>query len=127
MKKETKITEVFSEVSIDSQISQKYHGILPCTSCNGIETELILFNDFYELREVYMGDTNSAPIMEKGRLAVHKGFENDENAMLYILNPNNSVFRRYYINFIEDNEIVKLDKDMKRIDSEYNYSLKKVK
>lgn len=112
--------------STDSQFFQKYIGILPCASCEGIETELILYNDSYELKEVYIGDEGSVPSVEKGKLAVERGFENDKDATLYILNPDKPVFRNYYVSFTGNNNLIKLDRDMKIIGSDDNYSLKKV-
>jgi uncharacterized lipoprotein NlpE involved in copper resistance len=68
------IAEVAIEKPIDSHNSQNsldwqgtYKGVTPCADCEGIETEIILNNDFsYTLKTKYLGKGDGKVFQEAG-------------------------------------------------------------
>lgn len=103
-----------------------YQGVIPCADCEGINVTLKISDDFqsYELYELYLGKTDK-PFVEKGNLNTERGFEEDEDATVYVLNydkPEDE--QRYFVRLSKDmGSIIMLDKNRKIIQSELNYKL----
>lgn len=103
-----------------------YEGIIPCADCEGIKMSLKIANDFqsYELSELYLGK-NENEIISKGSLNTERGFEDDPDATVYILNydqPESN--QRYFVRLTNHpNKIFMLDLNKKIIKSNLNYSL----
>ncbi|MDH6250919.1 putative lipoprotein NlpE involved in copper resistance [Chryseobacterium sp. H1D6B] len=121
--------EILSPKKIgDSAVAVTFSGVLPCADCEGIKTELKLFGDeAYEMTRTFVGDPGSSNnTIEKGRLTLERGFGKDNDASLYILNPNDSKNKEYYVILSSNNnELIKLDEDLKIINSSQNYKLQK--
>lgn len=105
-----------------------YEGIIPCADCEGIKMSLKIANDFqsYELTELYLGK-NENEIVSKGSLNTERGFEDDPDATVYILNYDQpKINQRYFVRLTKhQNQIFMLDRNKKIIKSELNYSLVK--
>ncbi len=105
-----------------------YEGIIPCADCEGIKISLKIANDFqsYELSELYLGK-NEKEIITKGRLNTERGYEDDPDATIYILNYDQPLIKqRYFIRLTKyQNQIFMLDRNKNIIKSILNYSLVK--
>jgi hypothetical protein len=103
-----------------------YRGLLPCADCSGIETRIILINDelLYILTERFIGirDGDDHVYSSYGPYTTVRGFKDNPNSLVYILNPESPEARRYYLS-IEPTEIRMLDRDMQLFDSELNYTM----
>ncbi|UKJ06494.1 copper resistance protein NlpE [Solitalea lacus] len=103
-----------------------YTGILPCADCRGLQTELELYSDnTFVLKETYMGKGDGKPFVTNGKYNTVKGFEDDVDATLYVINFGKVDKERYFVRLSEKDELLMLDKDRKRIDSKLNYILSK--
>lgn len=110
-----------------------FEGKLPCADCPGIETTLKLRekdesgNTNFELISIYTDREPNNKFTETGIYSIENGIEEDKNAIVYVLNsdkPENE--RIYYAVFTNDmNTIYLLDKNKKRINSDWDYSLKR--
>lgn len=103
VKKELDTTETISTNSIiDWQGT--YRGVIPCASCEGIETIIVLKSDTtYEKSERYLG--------EKAQIFIQKGkFEYIENESKIILNDENT--KQFYL-LLQD-ALIMLDPDGNR-------------
>lgn len=109
-----------------------FEGVLPCADCEGIKTELTLYQDVanadnnsYILKETYLGiNTGDTTFTSKGKWDVLKGIKTDKEASVFFLNydrPDESIY------YLKEDEatIVMLDKEQNRIQSSLNYTLKK--
>jgi hypothetical protein len=66
---------------------QRFVGILPCDSCDGIRTELVLRNDgTFRLTETYLGKIASRPVIEVGKWTTLRGNARDLKAIIYRIN-----------------------------------------
>ena len=113
-------------------VTTVYKGVLPCADCSGIDTELKLIHErnagmgTYILTETYMGHENM--IFEtKGEWTHHRGTPDDKNATVYDLYDSEKpdVSSRYYLR-LKDGSIKMLDKELREIDSKFNYVLRRV-
>ncbi|POY35304.1 hypothetical protein C3K47_16095 [Solitalea longa] len=106
------------------RLAAAYHGTLPCADCGGITTELSLYEDnTYELSEVYQGKGDGKPFLSRGNYTTDKGFENDDKAVLYVLDYDRQGHERYFLK--SNSELIMLDRTGKRIKSVHNYTLVK--
>lgn len=115
--------------TIDPALSRTFSGVLPCASCEGIDTQLTLTQTgpfvaegTYKLKEVYVGEKDGL-IESTGLWTTLRGSATDENAVVFQLNPNKPADARYYLK-VSETEIKLLDKDIHEINSPLNYSLK---
>ncbi len=109
-----------------------FAGVLPCADCEGIKTELTLYQDVanadnnsYILVETYMGiNTGDTSFTSKGKWDVLKGIKDDNEASVFFLNYDQPDESRYFLKK-SDSAIVMLDKDQNIIASTLNYTLRK--
>jgi copper homeostasis protein (lipoprotein) len=97
-----------------------YKGMLPCADCEGIQIELSVFKKGnYELTKRYEGKSSEI-ITEKGNF---RWLPNGNAITLY--SGNNSSEYTHFL--VEENQLIKLDKEANRINSEFSelYILKK--
>lgn len=95
-----------------------YEGTMPCASCPGIETELILNPDFtFSLIELYL-DGEKELVLTEGKWKL-----SDDMSYISLGYDEEDPPRLYYT--AEDNDIVKLDIYAKPILSPLNYTLKR--
>lgn len=119
------IKKADKELAKTNNLIEDFSGVLPCADCEGIKTDLKIFdNETFELNETYTGKNNSV-LKQKGKLLIERGFENDIDATLYTLNPDKPNEKLYFVYFSNNpkGEILKLDNEKKIIDSKLNYKL----
>lgn len=98
----------------EPELLENYSGILPCSNCKGIMTELLLFsNNTFILSETFLGKKNSQKSILRGELNFERGFGEDDNATVYILNYNKPKEEQYYVRFSHQKKLIKLDKERK--------------
>ncbi len=108
-------------------IQTRYTGTVPCADCEGIKTVLTLVNETYSLEETYLGKSDQA-IQSKGPMLIERGYEKDNDATLYILNPDSDTEKRYFVRLTaQPGKLIMLDKDQKIINSKLNYTLSEEK
>lgn len=108
-------------------IQTRYTGTVPCADCEGIKTILTLVNETYSLEETYLGKSDQA-IQSKGPMLIERGYEKDNDATLYILNPDSDTEKRYFVRLTaQPGKLIMLDKDQKIINSKLNYTLSEEK
>ncbi len=104
-----------------------YEGTLPAADAAGIHHVLSLFDDdTYHLIRTYLGKPEGENTFEEeGVFTTQTGFEDDSDAILYILQPEDELNR---ITFLETtlDSILLLDREQQRIDSALNYQLDRV-
>lgn len=115
--------------TIDPTLSRTYVGLLPCASCEGIETELTLSQagpaaaeGTFVLKEKYVGEKDGL-FQATGLWTTLRGTPTDVNATVIQLNPDKVIEARYYLK-VSDTEIKLLDNEQREIKSPLNYSLK---
>lgn len=104
-----------------------YSGTLPCADCEGIVTELALHrqpDNRFTLKETYQGKNQTFP--SEGTYSVLHGTHADPGATVILLNPDKDKNLQRCFQQIDENELKMLDIDMKAIESNHNYTLKKV-
>jgi len=108
-------------------IQTRYAGTVPCADCEGIKMVLTLVNETYILEETYLGKSDQA-IQSKGPMLIERGYEKDNDATLYILNPDSDTEKHYFVRLTaQPSKLIMLDKDQKIINSKLNYSLSEEK
>lgn len=117
-----------------SVMEKQYSGLLPGADVPGIEYDLTLFfqqdseNGVFSLRSTYLDaeDGDDATFMDYGKRKVIRGIPGDKNAIVYRLIPNDGSDE---INFqlMEGGDLTLLDKNMHKIDSDHNYTLKLIR
>lgn len=104
----------------------EYEGIIPCADCEGIKMTLKIADDFqsYELIEEYLGKDDNV-FKESGSVNTERGFEEDLNATVYVLNFDKpETEQRYFVRLsLDSTRLLMLDKNRELIKSELNYSL----
>lgn len=92
---------------------ETYYGVLPCDFCEGVETNLVLTktqmgdNGTYTLSEKKLGFDNTF-ITFDGIWTTAEGLNEDPNAQIIVLNPDNEdIIRGFYI--VNEKEIEDLD------------------
>ena len=104
-----------------------YSGTLPCADCEGIVTELSLHrppDERFTLKETYQGKNQT--FSSEGNYAIVHGTPSDPGASVLRLNPDKDRNLQRCFQQIDENELKMLDVDMKSIESNQNYTLKKV-
>ena len=108
-------------------IQTRYAGTVPCADCEGIKMILTLLNETYSLEETYLGKSDQA-LQSKGPMLIERGYEKDNDATLYILNPDSDTEKRYFVRLTaQPGKLIMLDKDQKIITSKFNYTLSEEK
>ena len=112
-------------------ITDVYRGVLPCADCIGIDTKLVLIHERFAgmgsfvLTETYMYRGDTVRLMEtNGEWTHHRGSAADRNHTVVELFNNTGDQFRYYL-LQKDNNLKMLDKELKEINSEANYVLKR--
>lgn len=127
----SKTKEVVAEKSVSGEVLT-YQGTLPCADCEGLETVLkidqgdgTMENHKFELSSIYKGKTPEKEFVEKGTYNTERGFEDDADGTIYVLNYDKPQADKIYYGTFSKNpdKIYLLDNNRKRIKSEINYSL----
>lgn len=104
-----------------------YSGTLPCADCEGIVTELALHkqpDNHFTLKETYQGKNQTFP--SEGTYAIIHGTASDPGATVIQLNPDKDKNLQRYYQQVNENELKLLDSEQKNIESNHNYTLKKI-
>lgn len=117
---QTAKTEVTQPPDGDDQsvVLGVFEGISPCADCERIKMKLTLYTDpatqgaaGYSLEQVYVGKGDQK-FTEEGSWDYLRGTPTDENATVYILNPDRPKENQMYFLKISDNEIKMLGVDL---------------
>jgi copper homeostasis protein (lipoprotein) len=108
-----------------------WQGTTPCADCCGIITTLTLYdkaqNDtteaLYKLHLQYIGRNSS--FSEYGLWTTLRGISGNPDATVYQLNPDKPNNAQYYLR-VNDDTLQQLDRDKKPIQSNVNFSLKRI-
>lgn len=110
-----------------------FSGALPCADCEQLKTTLTLNQDSntsapssYKLEQIYVGK-NVPPIVKTGRWAIQKGYPQNPNATVYVLNSDQQKSRQLYVLKVNDNQLQLLNQDQGKITSLLNFSLTRQK
>lgn len=97
------------------QYAMSYWGTLPCSGCSGTETTLEISGDFQKFRLHEKKQGTDKVITIEGNLNTERGFENDPDATVYILNHDKPADQqRFFVRSTgNDNELKALDKNRK--------------
>lgn len=125
-------TRVPGEPDATRMLIGVFEGVLPCADCEGIKTELTLYQDVanadnnnYILKETYMGiNTGDTTFTSKGKWDIVKGMKTDKDASVFFLNYDSPDELKYFLKE-DDATIVMLDKEQNKINSPLNYTLRK--
>jgi uncharacterized lipoprotein NlpE involved in copper resistance len=108
------------------KVRAAYQGVLPCADCQGIRTELTLFEeDFtYRLVETYLGTPEGDRIFEsEGVWSTVQGTAEKPDARIYQLKPAKAGESRSFL-VIDDQQIRQLDREGREIvESQLDYTL----
>jgi copper homeostasis protein (lipoprotein) len=113
--------------SSDTATWVTYSGTLPCADCEGIVTELALHRqpeNHFTLKETYQGKNQTFP--SEGSYIILHGTAADPGATVIQLNPDKDRNLQRYFQQVNENELKMLDGDQKVIESNHNYTLKKI-
>ena len=116
--------------SVQTVLIGTFEGVLPCADCQGIKTELALYqdaanseNNTYTLKETYLGNqTGDTSFNSSGKWDILRGIKGDPNAEVYFLNYDEPEESRYFLKKSEDS-IMMLDKEQQVISSSLRYDL----
>ena len=125
-------TRVPGEPDATRMLIGVFEGVLPCADCEGIKTELTLYQDVanadnnnYILKETYLGiNTGDTTFTSKGKWDIVKGMKTDKDASVFFLNYDRPDELKYFLKE-DDATIVMLDKEQNKINSPLNYTLRK--
>ena len=112
----------------------RYHGVLPCADCSGIDTDLALYaksahefvNTRYVMKLTYQkGKGPGKTFGESGTWAALRGTPEDPNATVYQLTSSKN---GQVMNFLKigANQLESLDKDQHRIETNMPHTLTRV-
>ncbi|MFT3705895.1 MAG: copper resistance protein NlpE [Agriterribacter sp.] len=111
-----------------------FQGVIPCADCEGIRTELTLYqdaanseNNTYTLTETYLNTKNKTgdtTFSSTGKWDILRGIKGDATATVYFLNYDEPEEARYFLKKSETT-ITLLDKEQHVISTALNYSLEK--
>lgn len=123
-----------SEIILEADASTwlKYEGTIPCAACEGIKMQLLLENNpknkenEFELTETYLGTKDGdRSFTSRGNYEVSYGFEENSSTMIITLyNENNQTLRTFIQE--DDQQLLLLGNDGKKIESKLNYRLTKI-
>ncbi len=102
-----------------------YEGVLPCADCQGIRTELTLFDeDFtYKLVETYLGTpAGDRSFRSDGAWTTLRGKAGNPDATIYQLNPGEPEKIRNFL-VVDEGQLQQLDRDGREIESRLDYRL----
>jgi copper homeostasis protein (lipoprotein) len=113
------------------QLVAQYRGVLPCADCPGIDTTLLLLamspkdlaHTSYILKRKYQ--ERPTTMSENGTWSIVRGTPDNSDAIVYQLKPRDGGQPTNFLK-VSDNEILQLDSERRRIDSQLNFSLKRV-
>jgi len=116
--------------SVQTVLIGTFEGILPCADCQGIKTELALYqdaanseNNTYTLKETYLGNqTGDTSFSSSGKWDILRGIKGNPDAIVYFLNYDEPEESRYFLKRSKDS-ILMLDKEQQIISSSLNYGL----
>lgn len=111
-----------------------YEGIFPCADCEGIKTQLTLYQDIgnaennaYILKETYLTEkTGDTTFTVDGKWDILKGIKLNDSAIVYFLNYEDPDDARYFLK-VDDDTIEMLDKEQQPIASQFRYILTRKK
>lgn len=92
----------------------RFAGVLPCDGCDGIRTELLLAGNWdgvqlYHLRETFLGGAQNGRVVEReGQWVTTRGVPDNEQAIVYQLDPERAGQRRHFI-VVDERSIRLLD------------------
>ncbi|MFL5729977.1 MAG: copper resistance protein NlpE N-terminal domain-containing protein [Cytophagaceae bacterium] len=87
----------------DSTYACIYSGVLPCNGCEGIQTTIRISADYqtYVMNKIYLGKDLSENT--SGMLNTERGFENDRNATLFVLDADKPrQEQQYFVRLTDD-------------------------
>ncbi|MBO9728891.1 MAG: copper resistance protein NlpE N-terminal domain-containing protein [Chitinophaga sp.] len=111
----------------DTAAQVTYTGTLPCADCEGIVTELTLHRKpetSFTMKETYLGKNQTFP--SEGNYVVLHGTPSDPSATVIQLNPDKDKNLQRYFQQVNIDELKMLDIEQRVIESNHNYTLKKV-
>lgn len=109
-----------------------YEGVLPCADCSGIKTVLKMhtgkgpdYTHRFELSSTYQGKNPEKEFVQKGNFNVERGFGDDPNGTIYVLDWDKPESEQVYYGFsgYTPDKIFLLDKNREIIKSKLIYSL----
>ncbi|PAM91431.1 copper homeostasis protein [Flavobacterium sp. IR1] len=109
-----------------------YEGVLPCADCSGIQTILKIYqgdgtmeSHKFELTTIYKGKSPEKKFFQKGNFNLERGFEQDPNGTVYILNWNLPEEKQLYFGYNAGapNKLYALDHKRQKNKSDLNYTL----
>ncbi len=110
-----------------------YEGVLPCADCPGIKTKLeinpgdgTMENYTFVLTRTYLNREPDNVFVEKGNYNLERGFDDDNDATVYVLNwDKNKEEQEFFVRFSgNDSTLVQLSTERKLLDTNL-HSLKK--
>jgi hypothetical protein len=105
----------------------RFEGILPCAGCDGIKTELTLYNDGlrYTVKERYLGPGSPKRDFEsEGLWTTLRGHGEDPDATVFELDYDKPGRERHFLR-LSDDEIRLTDLDEKKLRKKVNLILKR--
>lgn len=82
----------------------RFRGVLPCSGCDGVRTELLLAGNWeglqlYHLTETYLGAPSQGDrtVEREGAWTTLRGTPDNDAAILYQLDPDRAGQRRHFI------------------------------
>lgn len=127
-------TTKIDSVKIDSPW-KVYRGTIPCADCPGIAMELKLKDNFtvesykFELKETYLEAENGKDksYETKGLYNFWRGNSNDENATIIVLNDDSAESAKRFFLQLGDSVLKVVDNKGDEIQSDLNFSLRRIK
>ncbi|MDH6535493.1 hypothetical protein M2101_002178 [Parabacteroides sp. PM5-20] len=115
-------------------IERRYNGLLPGADVPGIAYDLTLYfqqdseDGVFNLKMTYLDaeDGQDKPFSTYGKRKIQRGIPGDEQAIVYKLFPNDGGKEIAFL-LLEEGDLLLLNEEMARIDSDLNYTLKLVK
>ena len=117
-----------AKISNRDTLRDVYRGTLPCADCSGLETELTLIHERYDgmgtfiLKENYIEKDS---FVTRGTWSHHRGMHGNRNAtVVELFNDTPDSDSRYFLQ-LKNGDLLMLDRELKKIDGPWNYTLKK--
>lgn len=107
---------------------RRWHAVLPCADCSGIDTELALVeagdHREYLLTESYLGvvDAGDSVFHSQGSWDVVRGIEDEPDAIVFRLDPGDAARTRAFL-LREDGALEPLDRSQRRIRTRLDHVL----
>lgn len=102
-----------------------YEGVLPCADCQGIRTELTLFDEdpTYKLVETYLGTPDGERTVEsEGRWSLRRPVQRDPEVTVYQLDPDKPEKARSFL-IVDEKQIRQLDREGREMEPRLGYTL----